>query len=61
MLYELNNDNPERSVKVVIRHPAHFGLHEEYMENFLRFRLSEIVSEEHLMSIGQERKGQWAA
>ena len=58
MLYELNSDNPERSVKVVIRHPAHFGLHEEQIENFLRSRLSEIVSEEHLMLIGQERKGQ---
>ena len=61
MLYELNSDNPERSVKVVIRHPAHFGLHEEQIENFLRSRLSEIVSEEHLMLIGRERKGQWAA
>ncbi len=58
MLYELNSDKPERSVKVVIRHPAHFGLHEEHIENFLRSRLSEIVSEEHLMLIGQERKGQ---
>ena len=58
MLYELNSDNPERSVKVVIRHPAHFGLHEEHIENFLISRLSEIVSEEHLMLIGQERKGQ---
>ena len=58
MLYELNSDNPERSVKVVIKHPAHFGLHEEHIENFLKSRLSEIVSEEHLMLIGQERKGQ---
>ena len=58
MLYELNSDNPEHSAKVVIRHPAHFKLREEHIENFLRSRLSEIVSEDHLMLIGQERKWQ---
>ena len=58
MLYELNSDNPEHSARVLIRHPAHFGLREKHIEDFLRSRLSEIVSEEHLMLIGQERKWQ---
>ena len=58
MLYKLNGDNPERSAKVAIRPPEHFSLHEEHIENFVKSRLSEIVSEEHLLLIGQERKWQ---
>lgn len=58
MLYELDRDNPERSPKVAIRPPEYFSLHEKHIEDFVSSRLSEIVSEEHLMLIGQERKGQ---
>ncbi|MDE0343882.1 MAG: hypothetical protein OXK82_12085 [Deltaproteobacteria bacterium] len=58
MLYKLNIENPERSEKVAIRPPVHFSIREEHIENFVKSRLSEIVSEEHLMLIGQERKGQ---
>ncbi len=55
MLYKLERENPERSNKVEIRDPAHFDLKERHIENFLRSRLAEIVSEDHLMLIGQER------
>ena len=58
MLYELNIDNPERSAKVAIRPPYHFSIREEQIEYFVKSRLAEIVSEEHLMLIGQERKWQ---
>lgn len=58
MLYEFNCSNPEQSPRVAIRHPAHFSILEEHIENFVRTRLSEIVSEEHLLLIGQERKRQ---
>lgn len=58
MLYRLNSDNPERSVKVAIRPPAHFDLREKDIEEFVGSRLSEFVSEDHLMLIGQERKWQ---
>lgn len=55
MLYKLIPENPDKSTKVEIRSPAHFGLKERDIENFLRSRLAEIVSEDHLMLIGQER------
>ena len=58
MLYELNTAEIESSTQVVIRTPAEFGLKEENIENFLKSRLSEIVSEDQLMLIGQERKRQ---
>ena len=58
MLYELNSDDPERSAKVAIRPPQHFSLREEHIENFVKSRISEIVSEDHLMLIGQQRKWQ---
>ena len=41
-----------------IRAPAEFNIKEKDIENFLKSRLSEIVSEEHLMLIGQERSFQ---
>ena len=58
MLYQLNRKNPEQSEKVAIRQPQHFDIHELQIENFVKSRLSEIVSEEHLMLIGQERQWQ---
>ena len=58
MLYKLERENPERSERVEIRNPAHFGLKEKDIEDFLKSRLAEIVSEDHLMLIGQERSRQ---
>ena len=58
MLYKLERENPEKSNKVEIREPAHFDLKERDIENFLKSRLAEIVSEDHLMLIGQERARQ---
>ena len=57
MLYELNSDHPEQSVRVAIRPPAYFSLLEKDIENFVSSRLSEFVSHEHLMLIAQERQG----
>ena len=58
MLYELDRENPERSTRISIRSPDHFNILEKVIEDFVRFRLSETVSEDHLMLIGQERKWQ---
>ena len=58
MLYKLKPAFPDESIKVEIRSPAHFDLKEKDIENFLRSRLAEIVSEDHLMLIGQERSRQ---
>jgi len=41
-----------------IKTPYDFGLHEIDIENFLKSRLGEIVSEAQLMLIGQERRWQ---
>ena len=55
MLWKLNRGDIESSRHVPITNLAHFGLTEEKLEDFLRSRLSEIVSEEHLMLIGQQK------
>ena len=58
MLYKLTPDQIESSEKVEIRTPAHFDLKEQDIEDFLKSRLDEILSEDQLMLIGQERKYQ---
>lgn len=58
MLYELDSEHPERSARVAIRPPGYFSIQEKDIENFMKSRLSEIVSEDHLMLIGQERRWQ---
>ena len=58
MLYKLNVAEIEVSTRVETKTPGFFGLKEEHIENFLKSRLSEIVSEDQLMLIGQERKRQ---
>ncbi len=58
MLYKLNADDIESSTPMEVRTPADFNLKEQDIENFLRSRLHEVVSEEQLMLIGQERKMQ---
>ena len=58
MLYRIEKQRPRESIRVDIRSPAHFELSEKDIEIFLTSRLSEIVSGDHLMLIGQERSGQ---
>ena len=58
MLYRLSPCQIESSKRVEIRTPAHFGLQEKNIEDFLKSRLGEILSEDELMLIGQERPGQ---
>ena len=58
MLYKLNVAEIKSSARMEVKTPADFNLREEDIENFLKSRLDEIVSEEQLMLIGQERKGQ---
>ena len=58
MLYRLDKKEIELSMRMEVRTPSHFGLREKDIENFLRSRLGEIVSEDQLMLIGQERQRQ---
>jgi hypothetical protein len=58
MLYKINREDPDQSERIQIKTPFDFQILEEHIENFLRSRLSELVSEDELMLIGQERKGQ---
>lgn len=55
MLYKLNVAEIKSSQRVEIRAPQYFNLTEKDIENFLEPRLDEIVSEDQLMVIGQER------
>ncbi len=57
MLYKLETDEIESSTRIKVGAPADFRLKERDIENFLKSRLSEIVSEDQLMLIGQEWKG----
>ena len=58
MLYKLVKRRIESSVRMELKTPQDVGLSEENIENFLKSRLNEIVSEDQLMLIGQERKRQ---
>ena len=58
MLYKLNKDAIESSVRMEIKTPSDVNLQEKDIENFLKSRLGEIVSENQLMLIGQERQRQ---
>lgn len=58
MLYCLNRTNIEESAPAQIANLSEFGLKEKDLENFLRSHLAEVVSEDHLMLIGQERAWQ---
>ncbi len=58
MLYRLNVEKIESSERIEIGTPAHFGIIEQQIEDFLKSRLDEVVSEDQLMLIGQERKWQ---
>ena len=58
MLYKINTDETEASTRVELSWPANFDLTEKDIENFLKSRLHEVISEEQLMLIGQERSWQ---
>lgn len=58
MLYKLNRNDIERSERTEIASLSHFGLKEKDLENFLSSRLTDVVSEDELMLIGQERPRQ---
>lgn len=58
MLYKLNKAAIESSERMEIKTPSGFDLQEIHIENFLKSRLGEIVSEDQLMLIGQERQYQ---
>lgn len=58
MLYCLDRTNIEASQPAQIANLSEFNIKEKDLEMFLRSRLSEVVSEDHLMLIGQERARQ---
>ena len=58
MLYKLDTEDIKRSTHAKIARLADFGLTEWNLEEFLSSRLTEVISEEHLMLIGQERRFQ---
>ena len=55
MFYELRTDDIKKSVPIQLKTPDDVGLKEKHIEEFLKSRLDEIVSADHLMLIGQER------
>ena len=58
MLYKLNTNKVTSSARIKIKSPAEFDLTERDIEDFLKSRLHEVVSEDQLMLIGQERRFQ---
>ena len=58
MLYKLVKKRTESSVRMELKTPQDVGLSEKNIENFLTSRPHEIVSEDQLMLIGQERRWQ---
>ena len=55
MLYKLDKDNIQRSARTKIASLGDFGLTEKDLEDFLSSRLTDVVFEDELMLIGQER------
>ena len=55
MLYKLDKDDIQRSARTEIASLADFGLTERDLEDFLSSRLTDVVFEDELMLIGQER------
>ena len=55
MLWKLNRDDIKSSSHAQIANLADFGLKEKDLENFLGSHLAEVISENDLMLIGQER------
>ena len=55
MLYKLNKDNIQKSERTEIASLSDFNLTEKDLENFLNSHLTEVIFENELMLIGQER------
>ena len=58
MLYKLTRPEIESSIRIATRSPADVNLLERDIEEFVKSRLSDVVSEDQLMLIGQETPGQ---
>ncbi len=58
MLYTLDIQDIKSCSRVQLKQPVDLDITEKHIENFLRSRLGEIVSENQLMLIGQERRFQ---
>lgn len=58
MLYQLNQTTPSQSPRQPILNPNDLGLTEKQIEEFVASHLNELIPEDQLMLIGQERKRQ---
>jgi hypothetical protein len=58
MLYELNISTPQSSPRVRLKNAGQLKVTEKHIEDFLAGHLDEIIPEDQLMLIGQERKRQ---
>lgn len=58
MLYELNLDTPSESTRVPIKIPTKINVLEKHIEDFMAANLVELLPEEKLMLLAQERKRQ---
>lgn len=55
MLYNFSLKHPEASTRVLVQSPANFQIKEKDIEVFFAAHLNEIILEDQLMLIGQER------
>lgn len=58
MLYQFNITSPAAAIRVPIHPPAAFGIAEKDIEIFFAAHLHELIPEDQLMLIGQERRRQ---
>ena len=58
MLYQFTANSPASSARVPIQAPTAFGIKEEDIENFFAAHITELIPEDQLMLIGQQRKRQ---
>jgi hypothetical protein len=58
MLYQFDTNSPASAARVPIQSPAAFGIKEKDIEKFFAAHLHELITEDQLMLIGQERQRQ---
>mgnify|MGYP000853282060 CR=1 FL=1 len=58
MLYQFDTNSPASAARVPIQNPAAFGIKEKDIEIFFAAHLHELIPEDQLMLIGQERQRQ---
>jgi len=58
MLYQFDTKSPAAAARVPIQSPAAFGIKEKDIELFFAAHLHELIPEDQLMLIGQERQRQ---